>query len=98
MATYQVTLIDRSKDFQRTIAVPDTETILNEAVEQGIKIPFECAVGACAVCESKLISGTVDQEEQIILSENRVALGYVIACVAKPTSDCTLEIEIDNYL
>jgi ferredoxin len=98
MATYQVTLIDRSKNFQQTIAVPDTETILNEAAEQGIKIPFECVVGACAVCESKLISGTVDQEEQMILSEKRVAQGYVVTCVAKPTSDCTLEILLDNYL
>ncbi len=98
MATYQVTLIDRAKNFQTTIAVPDTETILNEAAEQGIKIPFECVVGACAVCESKLIDGTVDQEEQMILSEKRVAEGYVVTCVAKPTSDCTLEIALDNYL
>lgn len=98
MATYQVTLIDRSKNFQQTIEVPDTETILNEAAEKGIKIPFECVVGACAVCESKLISGTIDQEEQMILSEKRVAQGYVVTCVAKPTSDCTLEITLDNYL
>lgn len=98
MATYQVTLIDRSKNFQQTIEVPDTETILNEAAEQGIKIPFECVVGACAVCESKLVSGTIDQEEQMILSEKRVAQGYVVTCVAKPTSDCTLEITLDNYL
>jgi ferredoxin len=98
MATYQVTLIDRSKNFSQTIAVPDTETILNEAAEHGIKIPFECVVGACAICESKLISGTVDQEEQMILSENRIAEGYVVTCVAKPTSDCVLEVMIDNYL
>ncbi|MEG3435501.1 2Fe-2S iron-sulfur cluster-binding protein [Pannus brasiliensis CCIBt3594] len=98
MATYQVTLIDRSRDFRQTIPVPDTESILDEAAEQGIKIPFECVVGACAVCESKLVSGTVDQEEQMILSEKRVAEGYVVTCVAKPTSDCTLEIALDNYL
>jgi ferredoxin len=98
MATYQVTLIDRNKNFNQTIAVPDTETILNEAAEQGIKIPFECVVGACAICESKLISGTVDQSEQMILSEKRIAEGYVVTCVAKPTSDCVLEVMIDNYL
>jgi ferredoxin len=98
MATYQVTLIDRNQNFSKTIAVPDTETILNEAAEQGIKIPFECVVGACAICESKLISGTVDQEEQMILSEKRIAEGYVVTCVAKPTSDCVLEVMLDNYL
>lgn len=98
MATYQVTLIDRNQNFSQTIAVPDTETILNEAAEQGIKIPFECVVGACAVCESKLISGTVDQEEQMVLSEKRMAEGYVVTCIAKPTSDCVLEVMLDNYL
>lgn len=98
MATYQVTFIDQHKNFRQTIAVPDTETILNEAAEQGIKIPFECVVGACAVCESKLISGTVDQEEQMVLSEKRLAEGYIVTCVAKPTSDCVLEVTIDNYL
>jgi ferredoxin len=98
MATYQVTLIDRNRNFEQTITVPDTETILNEAAEQGIKIPFECVMGACAVCESKLISGTIDQEEQMILSEKRLAEGYVVTCVAKPTSDCILEVLLDDYL
>lgn len=98
MATYQVTLIDRSKNFEQTIAVPDTEAILMEAAEQGVKIPFECVLGACATCEAKLISGTVDQSEQMFLSADQMEAGAVLTCVAKPTSDCVLEIMLDNYL
>jgi 2Fe-2S type ferredoxin len=99
MATsYRVTLINKAKDFQQTIDVPDTEPILAEAAEYGITIPFECVVGACATCQGKIISGTVDQSEQMFLSERQVAQGYVLLCVAKPTSDCTLEVELDNYL
>ncbi len=97
MATYQVTLIDRKQNFERTIAVPDTEAILMEAVEQGIKLPFECVVGACAACEGKIISGTVDQEEQIFYTDAQLDEGYVLTCVAKPTSDCVLEIALEDY-
>ncbi|VEP12784.1 Ferredoxin [Hyella patelloides LEGE 07179] len=98
MTTYNVTLINNSKNFQKTIAIPDNEYILSEAVEEGIKIPFECVVGACATCQGKMISGTVDQSEQIFLSEEQIEEGYVLTCVAKPTSNCTIEIDLGEYL
>jgi 2Fe-2S type ferredoxin len=91
MASYKVTLINQHQNFVQTIDVPDTESILNKVAEQNIKIPFECVVGACAACQGKLISGTIDQSEQLFLSDRQVAEGYVLLCVAKPTSDCTLE-------
>jgi len=98
MASYNVTLINPRQNFVQTIAVPDTESILNEAAEHNIKIPFECVIGACATCQGKLIEGTVDQSEQMFLSDRQVEEGYVLLCVAKPTSDCTLEVELDHYL
>ena len=98
MQTYRVTLIDKSRDFEQTIDVPATESILDEAFEYGIKIPFECVVGSCAICQGKLVTGTVDQSEQIFLNEEQMTAGYVLPCVAKPTSDCTVEVELDNYL
>lgn len=98
MASYQVTLIDRQQNFIQTIEVPETESILNEAAEHQIKIPFECVVGACATCQGKLISGSVDQSEQLFLSDRQLAEGYVLLCVAKPTSDCTVAVELEHYL
>jgi ferredoxin len=97
MATYKVTLINDAHKLFRTIDVPDTESILNEAFEQGIRIPFECVVGSCGMCEGKLVRGTVDQSEQIFLSDDQVEAGRVLLCVAKPTSDCTLEVEVKHY-
>ncbi len=98
MTSYKVTLINQRQNFTQTIDVPDTESILNEAAEHNIKIPFECVVGACAICQGKLIEGTVDQSEQLFLSDRQIEEGYVLLCVAKPTSDCTLAVELDHYL
>lgn len=97
MQAYRVTLINKSENFEQAIDVPLTESILDEAFEYGIKIPFECAVGSCGICQGKLVAGTVDQSEQIFLSEDQIATGYVLTCMAKPTSDCTIEVELDNY-
>ncbi len=98
MATYKVTLIDQRQNFMQTIDVPGTEYILHEAAEQNIKIPFECVVGSCGICQGQLVEGTIDQSEQIFLSDRQVAEGYVLLCMSKPTSDCTLTVELDNYL
>jgi ferredoxin len=98
MKTYKVTLINNSRGFQQTIDVPETEAILMEAAELGVKIPFECVVGACGVCQGKIVAGTVDTSEQIFLNDKQIEEGYVLTCTAKPTSDCTLEIELDDYI
>ena len=98
MQTYKVTLISKNDNLEKTIAIPATEAILGEAFEYGIKIPFECVSGSCAICQGKLVAGTVDQSEQICLNEDQIASGYVVTCVAKPTSDCTIEVELENYL
>ncbi|MEB3229910.1 MAG: 2Fe-2S iron-sulfur cluster-binding protein [Leptolyngbyaceae bacterium] len=98
MQTYQVTLINQSQDFERTIEIPATEEILAEAVEHDIKIPFECTIGSCGTCLGKLVTGTVDQSGQIFLTGAQVDEGQVLTCVAKPTSDCTIEVELSNYL
>jgi ferredoxin len=81
MKTYKVTLIDKNRDFQKTIDVPETEAILMEAFESGIKLPFECVVGACGICQGKIVSGTVDPSEQIFLSDGQIEEGYVLTGV-----------------
>ncbi|MHC5938000.1 ferredoxin [Nostoc sp.] len=97
MATYKVTL--RTPDGEKTIEVPDDEYILEIANEEyHLDLPYSCNAGSCSSCTGKLISGTVNQDDQNFLDDDQIDAGWVLTCVAYATSDCVIQTHQEDAL
>ena len=71
--------------------------LLDSLRDQGVDLPYGCKYGGCITCAAKLISGEVDQRRQVALNNRQINDGYIILCVARPKSDCTLQIGVESH-
>jgi len=77
---------------ESTIDGDKNKTILDAAIDNDIYAPYSCRGGACATCIGRLKSGTVELEQNYILTDGEIDEGLIITCQAYPTSE---EIYVD---
>ena len=94
MALKKITIINRKN---QTFEVSDRKPLLQTLREQGVDLPYGCEYGGCITCAAKLINGEVDQRSQVALNNRQINDGYIILCVAKAKTDCTIEIGVESH-
>ncbi len=73
-------------------AAPASLSLLEGALLAGVSLPSSCRNGTCRACISKLHAGSVRYRvEWPGLSFDEKEDGYILPCVACPTSDVVFE-------
>ena len=89
-----VTLANRGG---QAFEVPGDTPLLVTLEKHGVSLPYGCRYGGCISCAAKLLEGTVDQSEGVALNGRQLVDGYVLLCVARPQSDCTLDVGVESH-
>ena len=61
--------------------------ILDEALANGIDVPYSCQGGVCTTCMGKLEKGKVLMDDDQMLSDEEINDGLMLTCISKPDSD-----------
>ena len=94
MVERKITLANRQ---DQTFLVDHRKPLLDSLKEQGVDLPYGCKYGGCITCAAKLISGEIHQKAQVALNNRQINDGYVILCVARPVTDCVIEVGVDCH-
>ena len=94
MAIKKITIANRENQIYE---VSDRRPLLKELREQGVDLPYGCEYGGCITCAAKLINGEVDQSSQKALNNRQINNGYVVLCVARPKTNCKIEIGVESH-
>lgn len=77
----------------RTIEVGEDQAILAAARAANVWLPADCQQGWCITCGAKLLEGEVDHSRAKRYYPSDEAANFVLTCVARPRSDCVIEVE-----
>jgi len=94
MVMTKITISNRENN---TFKVKGHKPLLEELLAQGVDLPYGCQYGGCITCAAKLIKGEVDQRKQVALNNRQINNGYIILCVARAKTDCTIEIGVESH-
>jgi len=73
-------------DEEETFEMPQTKSILEAALDEGLDPPYSCQGGICSTCIARLKEGKAEMRKNQILTEAEIADGLILTCQAHPTS------------
>ena len=82
---------DEEFDFE----MPQSQVILDAALDRDIDAPHSCQGGICSSCIARIKEGTAVMRKNQILTDSEVAEGLVLTCQAQPTSP-TIVVDYDE--
>ena len=91
---FNITIANRGG---QTFEVNRRRPLLNTLGAQGVDLPYGCKYGGCISCAAKLLDGEVDQQAAVALNNKQLSGGYILLCVARPLSDCILDVGVDSH-
>ncbi|MGZ5036945.1 MAG: 2Fe-2S iron-sulfur cluster-binding protein [Usitatibacter sp.] len=72
------------------------DTILRAGLRAGLGFPYECNAGSCGTCKVDLVEGEIRslRPDAPGLAERDRAKGRVLACQARPGTDCRIKVRL----
>ncbi|USD65354.1 2Fe-2S iron-sulfur cluster-binding protein [Vibrio sp. SCSIO 43136] len=87
--THRVRLEPQGIEFD----VDDNQTVLEAALNQNIRFPHRCQVGACTACLCRKLDGKVDYQLEPMLTKKEREQGWIFPCLAYAETDLLLTLE-----
>jgi ferredoxin len=98
-ATYTITWSSKGpEDVTKTFQCADNEYLLDGAETAGFEWPYSGRSGTDSTSAARLVEGTIDQHDQVFLTDEQVGKGYVLTEVAYPRSDCVVFVAVEAEL
>ncbi len=80
---------------EQAIRLAPGDSILEAALQARDDVPYACMGGACGTCKARLVSGTVEMDQNFALGQSDLEAGYVLTCQSHPTSP-TIVVDYDG--
>lgn len=66
------------------------KSILDQALNDKLPVPFACKGGVCCTCKAQVMEGEVFMEKNFALTEDEVERGFVLTCQCHPTTNVVM--------
>ena len=71
----------------RLVEVPNSKSIMETALDVGVKLIHSCLKGQCGSCRAFLVSGKVEMKNNFSLFEEELKEGQILLCQSFPISN-----------